>query len=42
VGFEVDKVTVGQVSLRVLEFSPVIFIPAMFHTHSFITDAAFT
>jgi hypothetical protein len=31
VGFVVDKVTLGQVFLRVLRFSPVNFIPPVLH-----------
>ena len=31
VGFVVDKVALGQVSLRVLRFSPVSFIPSVLH-----------
>jgi hypothetical protein len=31
VGFVVDKVTLGQVFLRALRFSPVNFIPPVFH-----------
>ena len=31
VGFMVDKVALGQVSLRVLRFSPVDFIPPVLH-----------
>jgi hypothetical protein len=31
VGFVVDKVALGQVSLRVLRFSPVNFIPSVLH-----------
>jgi hypothetical protein len=34
VGFVVDNVALGQVSLPVLPFSPVSIIPPMLHTHS--------
>jgi hypothetical protein len=33
VGFVVDKVALGQVSLRVLLFSPVSIIPPLLHIH---------
>jgi hypothetical protein len=33
VGFVVDKVTLGQVSLRVLRFSPANIIPPLLHIH---------
>jgi hypothetical protein len=34
VGFVVDKMVLGQVSLRALRFYPVSTIPAMLHIHS--------
>jgi hypothetical protein len=36
VGFFVDKLTLGQVSLSVLRFSLVNIISLLLHTHSFI------
>jgi hypothetical protein len=36
VGFVVDKAALGQVFLKVLQFSPVSIIPPFLHTHSFI------
>jgi hypothetical protein len=33
VGFVVAEVTLGQVSLQVLLFSPVSIFPSMLHTH---------
>jgi hypothetical protein len=33
VGFVVDKVALGQVFLRVLQFSPVSIIPPLLHIH---------
>ena len=39
VGFVVDKVALGQVSLRVCRFFPVSIIPPMLHTLLSITDA---
>ena len=36
--FFFDKVTLGQVFLQLLQLSPVLIIPPVVHTHSFITD----
>jgi hypothetical protein len=33
-GFVVEQVTLGQVFLQVLQFSPVSIIPQMLHVHS--------
>jgi hypothetical protein len=33
VGFVMDKVSLGQVSLQVIQLSPVNIIPAWIHTH---------
>jgi hypothetical protein len=38
VGFVVDQVPVGEVCLRVLQFTSVSFIPLICHTLSFLTD----
>jgi hypothetical protein len=35
-GFVVDKIALGQVSLRVLRFSPVSIIPTLLHIYSYI------
>ena len=36
VGFVVNKVTLGEIFLTVLLFSPVSIIPPVLHTHSII------
>jgi hypothetical protein len=38
VRYVVDKVAMGEVSLRILVLSPVGIIPPMLHAHSFFTD----
>lgn len=42
VGFVVDQVPVGEVCPRVLLFSSVSIIPAMYHTVSFLTDGVWS
>jgi len=39
VKYVVDKVALGEASLRILSLSPVGVIPPMLHAHSFVTDA---